>query len=70
MELKHSGVYRDIHFKDSLLTVDLENVYNTNQRLDSQIKNKSKQLDALYDKMSDDTKENIAQLEKKLQVFF
>ncbi|XP_016838301.1 uncharacterized protein LOC100680300 [Nasonia vitripennis] len=66
MELKHSGVYYDLHSKNILLKVDLENVYNSCQRLENQARKRSELLEESYEKLTDYQKKSRSQLQEKL----
>lgn len=66
MELKHSGVYYDLHSKDNLLKVDFENLCTSSQRFEIQKKKKNESLENFYEELLDIQKYNKIEIEKKL----
>jgi hypothetical protein len=66
MELKHSSVYYDLYAKNNILKVDLDNLYNSCKRFESQIKIKSELLEEYHDKLMEYQKNNKLQLKEKL----
>ncbi|XP_014234214.1 uncharacterized protein LOC106657301 [Trichogramma pretiosum] len=66
MELKHSGVYADVLWKNQFLKGDFENLYTSCQRFDEQKKKKSEVLEDYYEKLTELRKRNHQDLKDKL----
>ena len=66
MELKHSGVYYDLHWKNNLLKADYENLFASCQRFDDQKKQKSESLEDRYEKFNESMNRNKNELQTNL----